>query len=104
MSQPLPNSNFKWLTGKEMEELNVKMRPEYSSRGYILECDLGKYYFYYLYIHIYFIRCVPFLYISENPCDLIKCNASFLCISEYPHEFHDIHKDYQFAHERHQIE
>ena len=50
MSQPLPMSNFKWLTGEEMEELDLKMIPDDSPRGYILECDLGKYYFYYLYI------------------------------------------------------
>ena len=50
MSQPLPTSNSKWLTDKEMEELDVKMIPDDSSRGYILECDLGKYYFYYLHI------------------------------------------------------
>ena len=50
MSQPLPTSNFKWLTDDKMGELHVKMIPDDSSRGYILECDLGKYYFYYLYI------------------------------------------------------
>ena len=50
-------------------------------------CDLSKYYFYYLYIHVYFI----------------KCNVSFLIISEYPHEFHDLHKDYPHAPERLQI-
>ena len=48
MSQPLPKSNFKWLTDKEMEELDVKIIPDDSPRGYILECDLGKYYFFYL--------------------------------------------------------
>ena len=50
MSQLLPTSNFKWLTEEKMEELDVMMVPDDSSRGYILECDLGKYYFYYLYI------------------------------------------------------
>ena len=35
-----------------MQELDVKMIPDDSSRGYILECDLDKYYFYYLYIHV----------------------------------------------------
>ena len=34
MSQPLPMSNFKWLTDEEIEELDIP-------RGYILECDLG---------------------------------------------------------------
>ena len=46
MSQPLTTSNFKWLIDKEMEELDVKMIPDDSPRGYILDCDLGKYYFY----------------------------------------------------------
>ena len=50
MSQPLPTSDFKWLTGEETEELDMEMIPDDSPRGYILECDLGKYYFYYLYI------------------------------------------------------
>ena len=46
MSQPLPMSNFKWLTDKEMEELDVMMVPDDSPRGYILECDLSKHYFF----------------------------------------------------------
>ena len=54
-----------------MEELEVMMVPENNSRGYILECDLGKYYFYYVYIHVNFI----------------KWNNSFLCISDYLHDF-----------------
>ena len=87
MSQPLPTSNFKWLTDEEIEELDVMMVLDDSPRGYILECDLSKYYFYYLYIHVYFI----------------KCNVSFLFISEYPHVFHDLHKDYPHAPERLQI-
>ena len=99
--QPLPTSNFKWLTDKEMEELDVMMVPDDSPRGYILGCDLGKY----LYIHAYFIKCnVCFLYISGYPRDFIKCNVSFLCISEYPHELHDLHKDYLLAPEHLQIE
>ena len=105
MSQPLPTSNFKWLTDEEMEELDVMMGPDDSSRGYILECDLGKYYFNYLYIYVYFIKCnISFLYFSEYPRDFIKCNVSFLCISEYSHEFFDLHKDYLLVPERLQIE
>ena len=42
MSQPLPTSNFKWLTGEEMKDLDVMMIPDGSSRGYVLECDLGS--------------------------------------------------------------
>ena len=64
------------------------MIPHNNSRGYILECDLGKYYFYYLYTYTY----------------LIKCNVTFLCISEYPHELHDLHKDYPLTPEGLQIE
>ena len=37
----------------EMKELDVTMAPDDSSRGYILDCDLGKYYFYYLYICLF---------------------------------------------------
>ena len=102
MSQPLPTSNFKWLTDKEMEELDVKMIPGDSPRGYILECDLSEYYFYIL---VYFIKCnVSFLCISEYPRDFIKCKVPFLCISEYPHELHNLHKDYPLAPEHLQVE
>ena len=105
MSQPLPASNFKWPTDEEMEELDVMMIPDDIPRGYILECDLGKYYFYYLYIHVYFIKCnVSFLYISQYPHDFTRCDVSFLCGSEYPHELHDLHKDYPLAPECLQIE
>ena len=72
MSQPLSTSNFKWLTDEEMEELDLMIIPDDSSRGYILECHLSKYYLYYLYIYIYFIKCnVSFLYISEYPLNFI---------------------------------
>ena len=67
-----------------MEELKVMMVLDDSSRGYILECDLGKYYFCYLYIYVYFI----------------KGNGSFLCISEYTRQLHD----YPLAPESLQIE
>ena len=49
-----------------MEELDVMIVPDDSSSGNILECDFGKYHFYYLYIYVYFI---------------------FPCISEYPRDF-----------------
>ena len=88
MSQPLPTPNFKLLTDEKMKDLNVMMIPHNSPRGYILEYDLDKYYFYYLDIYVYFI----------------KCNVSFLCISEYPHELHHLHKDYPPALERLQVE
>ena len=105
MSQLLPTSNFKWLREGEMEDLDVMMIPDDSSRGYVLECNLGRYYFYYHYIHVYFIKCnASLLYISEYPRGFTKCNVSFLCVSEYPHELHDLHKDYPFAPERLQIE
>ena len=98
-------SNFLWLTDEEMKELDVNIIPDDSLREYISECDLGDYYFYYLYIHAFFIKCnVSFLHISENPRDFIKCNVSFLCISEYPHELHDLHKDYPLPPEYLQIE
>ena len=88
-----------------MEELDVMMVPDDSSRGYILECDLGKYFFYTLYIYVYLIKCnVSFLCISEFPLDFIKCNVSFLYVLEYPNEFHDLHKDYLLAPEPLQIE
>ena len=65
MSQPPPTFNFKWLTDEEMEELDVIMIPDDNPRGYILESDLGKYYFY-LYIHVYFIKCnLSFPYIPK---------------------------------------
>ena len=81
------------------------MMPDDSSREYNLECDLGEYCFYYLYIQLYFIKCnVSFQCISEYPRDFIKCIVSFLCFSEYPHELHDLHKNYTLASERLQIE
>ena len=101
MSQPLSMPNFKWLTDEEIKELDVMMVPDDSPRGYILESDLGKYF----YIHVYFIKCiVSFLYTSDYPRDFTKCNVSFLCISEYPYELHGLHKDYPLAPERLQTE
>ena len=44
MSQHLPAP--KWLTDKRMKDIDVMMVPDNSSTVYILECDLGKYYFY----------------------------------------------------------
>ena len=84
MSQPLSMPNFKWLTDEEIKESDVMMVPDDSPRGYILESDLGKYF----YIHVYFIKCI----------------VSFLCISEYPYELHGLHKDYPLAPERLQTE
>ena len=66
MSQPLPRSNFKSLTDEEMEVLDVIMISDDSWSRYVLECGLGKYYFYFLSAYVYFI----------------KCNISLLCISE----------------------
>ena len=84
---------------------NDNIVPDDSSRGYILECGLGKYYFCTRYIYVYFIKFnFSFLCTSDYPPDFIKFNVSFLCISEYPHEFHDLHKDYPLALERLQIE
>ena len=92
---PYPPSCFKWLTEEEMEELDVIMVSDDSSRGYILDCNFGKCDFYYLYIYVCFIKCnVSFLCISEFPLDFIKCSISFLYILEYSHELHDLHKDY----------
>ena len=106
MSQPLHTSNFKWFTDKKMEELDVKMVSDDSSSRYILECDfVVKYYLYHLSIYAYFIKCnVSFLCISELPRYFKKFNVSFLCTSEYPDELHDLHKYYLLAPERVQIE
>ena len=91
-------SNLKWLTVEKMKDLDRMMIPDDSSRGYILECDSGKYYFYYLYIYIYFIKCSnSFRYISEYTRDFIMFNVSFLCFSEYPTELRDLHNDYPLA-------
>ena len=105
ITQPVPTFNFKWLTDEEMEELDLMMVPDDSSVRYILEYDLGKYYFCYLYIYVYFIKCiVSFLCISEYPRDFMKGNVSFLCISEYTYELPDLHKDYPPAPECLQVE
>ena len=81
MLQSSPTSNCKWLTDEETKELDLMLLSDDSSKGCIFVCDLGKYYFYYLYIYVY----------------LIKCSVSFLCISEYPHELHDLKKYYLLA-------
>ena len=41
ITQPVPTFNFKWLTDEEMEELDLMMVSDDSSREYILEYDLG---------------------------------------------------------------
>ena len=67
MSQPLSTSNFKWVTDKEMEELDVMMVSDDSLRGYILEHDFGKYYFNYLYISLFFIMYnFPLSYVFQS--------------------------------------
>ena len=74
MSQPLPTSNFKWLTDEKIKDLDEIMITNDSLREYISECDLGNYYFYYLYIYVYLIKCnVSFLYISEYPTINVTC-------------------------------
>ena len=89
MLQHSPISIFKWLTDKDMEELDVMVVPVYI----------------YIYIYIYFIkRNVSFLCISEYPRDFIKCNISLLCVSEYLQELRDLYKDYPLAPECLQIE
>ena len=88
MSQPRPTSYFKCLTDKKMKDLDVMIIPDDSSKRYILDCDLGKYYFYCLCIYVCFI----------------KCNVSFLCICKCLHKLHDVHKDYSLEPERLQIE
>ena len=88
MSQPRPTSYFKCLTDKKMKDLDVMIIPDDSSKRYILDCDLGKHYFYCLCIYVCFI----------------KCNVSFLCICKCLHKLHDVHKDYSLAPERLQIE
>ena len=106
MLQPLHKSNFQWLTDEEMEESDVMMIPDDSPKIRILECDLDNYYFhqnvpsfYYLYIRIHFIFYIFFLMYP-----LEKCHVFFLCISEYPHELHDLHKVYPLAPECFQME
>ena len=39
MIQYLPNSSFKWLSNKEIDEFHLNIS-ENSPIGYILECDL----------------------------------------------------------------
>ena len=48
MLKPLTTSNFKWLTDEEMKDLHVKMIPDDSSRGYIL--DFYLYFYLFLFI------------------------------------------------------
>ena len=42
------------LSTSNLQELDVKMIPDDSSRGYILNCHLDKCCFYYLYVHVCF--------------------------------------------------
>ena len=92
-----------------MEESNVKMIPDDSQKVYMLEGDSDKNYFHqnvtsfnYLYICIHFIFYIFFAMYFRVPLE--KCHVSFLCISEYPHKLHDLHKDYPLAPECFQIE
>ena len=48
MSQPLPVGDFKWLNNYEVNALNVYDITDDNERGYIYECDLGKFH----YIHL----------------------------------------------------
>jgi len=41
MSEPLPRGDFKFLTPEEIEKFDVMTIPDDSSKGYIVECDLG---------------------------------------------------------------
>ena len=45
MSQYLPSSNFKWLNREQIEQLDVGNIDDDSDTGYILEVDLGKFYY-----------------------------------------------------------
>ena len=38
---------------------------------------------------------LSYIFQSTHPRDSTKCDVSNLCISEYPHELHDLHKDYR---------
>ena len=53
MSQPLPISDFKWMTEEDIQQLDVQTIPDTSDAGYILEVDLGKLFLINIYIYIY---------------------------------------------------
>ena len=46
MSQYLPTSNFKWLSEGELQQLDVMNVGDEGDVGYILEVDLGKFFFF----------------------------------------------------------
>ena len=96
MSQSLPTSNCKWLTDEEMKELDLMLLSDDSSKGCIFVCDLGKYYFFYLCIYVYFINCsVSFLYISEHPLEFPDLQKYYLLAPKCLHIKENIFGNYQ---------
>ena len=45
MSQPLPVGDFRWLNDEDVNELKIYDIVDDNERGYIYECDLGKFLF-----------------------------------------------------------